>query len=103
MSPTNPDSGHTEENSFLQTLSYPKDQEYPFPAHDTGKKVTAIPYTDDPWDESDEDKEPEQIQGILLIRPSPFGGLQCFVKTDGSDEEQSVDPNTVAPVEEDND
>lgn len=94
----NPESGHTEGNSFLQTLSYPKDAEFPYPAHDTGRQVTAKTYHGNPWDEDDKDDEPISVRGILLIRPSPFGGLQCYVQ-DG-DEQHVVDPSTVEPVTE---
>jgi len=92
----NPDSGHTEGNSFLQTLKYPEDAEFPFPVHDTGKEVTAQQFVGNPWDEDDKDDEPAQVRGTLYIRPSPFGGLQCFV---GEDQEP-VNPDTVEPVTE---
>lgn len=94
----NPESGHTEGNSFLQTLKYPEDQEFPFPAHDTKREVTAMNYNGNPWDEDDKDDEPFQVRGTLLIRPSPFGEFQCFV--DDGKEQWPVDPDTVEPVTE---
>lgn len=94
----NPDSGHNEGNSFLQTLKYPEDEGFPYPAHDTGREVTAMTYTGNPWDQGDKSDEPFEVRGTLLIRPSPMGGLQCFVKV--GDEEWPVDPDTVEPVTE---
>lgn len=84
------------QNPFLATLEYPKDQPFPFPTHDTGVEVTATVYDGNPWDEDDKSDEPFEVTGPLLIRPSPFGGFQCFVRS--GDEELDVAPETVKPV-----
>jgi hypothetical protein len=99
------------ENVFLQGISYPahgKYSKYPYPAYDTKIEVTATVLEPNPWDEDDMPEEPFQVEGILLIRPSPFGGFQCFVTGSPTDKsiasghgvdctEFAVDPETVMP------
>lgn len=88
-----------DKNAFLETLKYPTDgdyAEYPYPAYDTGIEVTAMNYTGNPWDEDGKSDDPFEVRGNLLIRPSPFGGLQCFVSA--GDDEHPVDPETVHPT-----
>ena len=86
-------------NAFLDTLEYPSHGHYakfPYPAFDTGIEVTAMNFGGNPWDEEGKSDDPLEVRGNLLIRPSPFGGFQCFVRA--GDEDHPVDPETVRPT-----
>lgn len=86
-------------NAFLDKLKYPthgKHAKYPYPAHDTGIEVTAMTLNGNPWDEDGKSDDPFEVLGNLLIRPSPFGGFQCFVSA--GDDTWCVDSETVRPT-----
>lgn len=55
-----------------------------------GSKVRALTH-----DSPEHDREPQRVTGVLHTRPSPFGGVQCYVGR------VQVDPDTVRPLKED--
>lgn len=57
-----------------------------------GTRVTAMTY-----DSLEYDREAEEVSGVLTTRPSPFGGMQCWVNN------VQVDPATVRTSEDDSD
>lgn len=56
----------------------------------TGIKVTAMTYPSIEYD-----TEPEEVNGILFTKDSPFGGEQCWVNG------IQVDPATIKAIDED--
>lgn len=91
----------------LDKLEYPKDAEFPYEYHDTGKRVTAKTLHGNPWDIEGLSDDPYEVRGRLFIRPSPFGGYQCSVQVEEESkdrpagEDVDVDPSTVEEIGDD--